>query len=396
MPIAVMRLKQRDIRLDGLRGLLLVIMAGVHVPTPISHWLQEPFGFTSAAEGFLFLGGVMAGRVYGAVYGESGWSAMAGRVWSRMKRIYLVHLSVVAIALLIAWRFAGSLPPLADHFHDFVEHPLDSAALTPLLLHQPPLFDILPLYVIFLCLTPWLLAVARRHGWMRVLTVSALVWLGAQVEWRVCGDFSSRVHLRLGSFNLPAWQLLWVGGLALGEAMLHGPVIRKEHGLALVLPAGGIVLAGLLCRHGIWPQVWFPPSLYLWMDKWTLGPVRLLNFGAWAVVLLWWNPRVPEFLVAPLALLGRNSLSVFAFHLPLAIAATTAIELFPLSDAARIVIGLSVIAALFPWAAWQEYNRRRAPRPAAAPAPTAIPVPVPDGLGAMLAGGLESPEPQRS
>jgi hypothetical protein len=45
----------RDVRLDAIRGLLLLIMAGVHVPTPVSHFLQEPLGFMSEAEGFIFL-----------------------------------------------------------------------------------------------------------------------------------------------------------------------------------------------------------------------------------------------------------------------------------------------------------------------------------------------------
>ena len=43
----------------------------------------------------------------------------------------------------------------------------------PLLLHQPPLFDILPLYVIFLGVTPLLLSFARRRGWGMMLIVSA-------------------------------------------------------------------------------------------------------------------------------------------------------------------------------------------------------------------------------
>ncbi|HZQ45857.1 MAG TPA: OpgC domain-containing protein, partial [Verrucomicrobiae bacterium] len=236
-----MRLSKRDARLDGLRGLLLVIMTGVHVPSPLSHWLQEPFGFTSAAEGFLFLGAVLAGRVYGAIYGESGFAVMARRVWDRARRVYAVHLLVLTIALFVAWHFAGSLPPLADQFHDSVARPAESMALTPLLLHQPPLFDILPLYVVFLWGTPWLLAMARRHGWLWVLAVSAFAWLTAQLEARRLGDFSAVVHLRLGSFNILAWQFLWVAGLALGETMLRGALARRGRTGIFAAFAGVIV-----------------------------------------------------------------------------------------------------------------------------------------------------------
>ena len=54
----------RDLRLDAVRGMFLVIMAGVHVPSPLSHYLQEPFGFTSAAEGFIFLSACLAGLAW--------------------------------------------------------------------------------------------------------------------------------------------------------------------------------------------------------------------------------------------------------------------------------------------------------------------------------------------
>ena len=39
----------RDVRLDAVRGILLILMAAMHVPTPVSHLLQEPFGFMSEA-----------------------------------------------------------------------------------------------------------------------------------------------------------------------------------------------------------------------------------------------------------------------------------------------------------------------------------------------------------
>ena len=89
-------------RLDALRGLFLVIMAGVHVPSPLSHVLQEPFGFTSAAEGFIFLSACLAGLVYGKTYLKGGWAEMSRRVWNRAKLVYIVHLAVLLPVALIA------------------------------------------------------------------------------------------------------------------------------------------------------------------------------------------------------------------------------------------------------------------------------------------------------
>ncbi len=416
--------KSRDARLDALRGLFLLIMAAVHVPTPLSHLLQEPFGYTSAAEGFVFLGACLAGFVYGKTYLRADWAAMARRAWIRARQIYFVHLALVVPFALFAWALGDRLPALANHFHDFLEHPCASLALLPLLLHQPPLFDILPLYVIFLGATPFVLASARSRGWGIVLLVSGLCWLAAQfnTSGNLIGEPSRLLPVRLGPFSLLAWQFLWCGGLALGQTALREgratlaiPASSRKHEapnsklqhpekrqaptihatprafgiwslkflwsldigawrflprgatkasaqprrmtgtwrLALGVAAAVLVLAGLLSRHGCWPHAWFSPDLYLWMDKWTLGPLRLLNFAAWVVLLLCWRPSLPS-LLSPLALLGRHALTVFALHVPAAILATIIIQTFALPSPVQTGIGLLVIASIFAWAALQE------------------------------------------
>jgi hypothetical protein len=360
--------KPRDVRLDAVRGVLLVLMAAVHVPTPVSHFLQEPFGFMSEAEGFIFLSACLAGFAYGRTYCQTDWQAMSRRVWNRTGKIYFIHLAMVLPVVLIAWIFATRMTPLANHFHDFLLHPWGSLALIPLLLHQPPLFDILPLYVILLGLTPWLLAITRRRGWEIVLMFSALGWLMVQLNLgaHLTADPGRWLPVRLGAFNLLAWQLVWVSGLAFGETALRRSLLIGKRRAIVGAVSAPIVLAGLLARHGFFP---FNPDWFLWMDKWTLGPLRLLNFAAWVGLLLAWNPRVPSRPLAPLALLGRHSLAVFSIHLPLVVAASTFVQSVPLSTAQQIAVGLSVIAVLFPWAAWLEYK----PQPGQAPARTFAP-----------------------
>lgn len=354
--------KPRDARLDALRGLMLVLMAGVHVPTPLSHAVQEPFGFISNAEGFIFLSACLAGLIYGRAFWRDGWRAMSQRVWKRTGRIYVFHLAVLVPIVLLAWALASRLTPLANHFHGFLLHPWGALALIPLLLHQPPLFDILPLYIIFLGVTPWLFAVARRHGWGIILADSTFIWLAAQFHLsdRLIGDPDRFIPLRWGSFNLLAWQLIWITGLAFGETASRRPLLAGQRRLAVGAVSGIMALAGLLARHGF---ITLNSDWFMWMDKWTIGPLRLLNFAAWAGLLIAWNPRPPAWPLAPLALLGRHSLAVFSFHLPLVIIASTVVQTVPLSNALQTVVGGLVIAALFLLAAWLE----RKPKPASAP-----------------------------
>ena len=332
-------------------------MAGVHVPTPLSHVCQDPFGCNGAAEGFIFLSACLAGRVYGN--GRMDWTTMSHRVWKRAKLIYFVHVGVLMPVALAIWALAAKAPPLANHFSDFLVHPFGSLALMPLLMHQPPLFDILPLYIIFLAATPWLLSFARRRGWARLLGVSALGWLAVQfkLDARLISDPARLLPFRWGAFDFIAWQFLWTSGTAIGEKSLYGPIIKPRYRLAVIAAASIIVSGALYWRWGFQPQVSFDSGIYRWMDKWTLGPLRLLAFGGWGALLLSWNPHPSVRLLAPAALLGRHSLGVFAFHLLLVIVATTTVQMLALSNAWQVIVGLLVIALLFPWAVFLDHYK---------------------------------------
>jgi hypothetical protein len=56
-------------------------------------------------------------------------------------------------------------------------------------------------------------------------------------------------------------------------------------------------------------------------DKWTLGPLRLINLLAWLIVLRhyapWLRKRLPP--LQPLQVLGSASLAVFVAHLVIAL-----------------------------------------------------------------------------
>lgn len=315
----------RQWELDALRGLMLVLMTLTHMPTGFSPVLSQPFGFVSAAEGFVLISAVLAGRVYGSRFERQGFAALRTSLWQRVRLLYVCHLALLLLAFtLIAWlgvvRHQGGVTGLLEFFF------IDRAAALPAalaLLYNPPLLDVLPLYIVLMALSPWLIAHGRRHGWRGLLCASVLLWLAEQ--WGVGAGLHALAqglgwpvpYKDMGAFHLFAWQLLWVAGLWLGSRRGPWPVVRWW----AWLPALVLALTALVWRHMVgqdpMPGV---PAVAALFDKWSLGPLRLLNLAVLVSLLLASAPlwrALPR--PVPLELLGRQSLPVFCAHIVIAL-----------------------------------------------------------------------------
>ena len=55
---------ERRPELDALRGLFLVWMTLTHLPTRFSDFVNQPLGFVTSAEGFVFVSALLVGRLY--------------------------------------------------------------------------------------------------------------------------------------------------------------------------------------------------------------------------------------------------------------------------------------------------------------------------------------------
>jgi hypothetical protein len=194
-----------------------------------------------------------------------------------------------------------------------------------LLLHNPPLLDILPLYILLMLISPWLLRRGLCKGWGGLLAMSALLWLAQQaglgqtVYAFVATWTGSPIPYReTGAFHWLAWQALWVVGLWLGARQRPLPRLPQW----LVAPAALYALAMLSWRH-LAGQDPMPgvPAVDLLLDKWSLGPLRVLNFACVFVLLVSAGPWLRKVLPRPLPLelLGRHSLSVFCAHIVIAL-----------------------------------------------------------------------------
>jgi hypothetical protein len=314
----------RRIELDALRGLMLVWITLTHLPTAASAYVNQPFGFVSAAEGFIFLSALFTGRIYYRMAQHDGYRPMTLKLWSRTVRLYGYHALLLAFVFLVAVPIAarGNRPGLHNlldfYFMVGAKQSISEAAL---LIYRPPLLDILPLYIIFLVFTSAALLLSRRIGWRPILLAALAVWMLAQFGFRqhehafMSKIVPTRIPLNeMGSFDLWAWQFLWIAGIWLGVCWGQGNLPIEKWARRIAIPAFIIVGPLFALRRALEHGVELGPYEFLF-DKWHLGPIRLLNFIAVAAILIMAQSVLKPLAIRPLVLMGQSSLQVFCVHL---------------------------------------------------------------------------------
>ena len=315
---------RRLYELDALRGLMLVWITFTHLPTALSAYLNQPFGFVSASEGFIFLSALFTGRIYFREAERNGYGAMQRKLSMRTLRLYLYHALLLSIAFVVAAPIAASgMRPVLYNLLDFYFNAggMRAAVDGALLVYRPPLLDILPMYIIFLALTPLALSASRRFGWKFTLSGGFTLWLLAQfglrrASWHLLNRyFGLQIPLNeMGSFDLWAWQFLWLVGVWVGVCWAKDQLPLTRFAKRFTVPALFVVAALLAVRYAIGHG--FELGRYeIDFDKWHLGVVRLINFSAVGVLLIRARSYLEPLSIRPLVLLGQSSLQVFCTHL---------------------------------------------------------------------------------
>jgi hypothetical protein len=322
----------RLIQLDILRGFLLLWMTLTHLPTKASIISNQTFGFVSGAEGFIFLAAFMVGQIEHRVEQKRGERGTLLDVSKRTTRIYIYHCALLAIAFTLIARLGLALHSLAlqNLLSFYLQHPKQATIAAALLQYRPSLLDILPMYIVFMLLTPLARKIAHRWTWDPVIFISFAVWTAAQFGLRhwlyTRGDpFGLSVpENATGAFDLYGWQLLWIVGLALGS--IYADSIGRPAEPNATQPGIGLprwvlrlsfVVAGVFFVLRYSPaDRWLDPAVYGWLvDKWHLGAARIINFSAIAIILTRFGARIAALpFIKPLASLGQASIEVFSVH----------------------------------------------------------------------------------
>jgi hypothetical protein len=305
---------KRLIIFDVLRGIFLLMMIVDHSPSWLRLFTDQPIGFFTTAEGFVFVSAFLAGMLFRRRTEKFGFAAARSATICRAWRIYRAHLLTLAFAFVIGSLFLAELPGVRNMLGQYLKNPGAAVFGSAILLFRPPLMDILPMYIWFSFLTPLAFLAAQRWGWKTVISASLAVWLISQTrlrDWLVTAS-QGIPYVEPGPFDMLAWQLLWVIGLFCGQRFQGGaaviPIPKSLQGALLALVIGflgwrwGSIYLGVDLSNQMW-----------WLDKWHLGPLRLMNFFAtgWLISKFLKRLECWETAFRPLSLIGQQILPVF-------------------------------------------------------------------------------------
>ena len=352
---------RRELRLDLLRGWCVVVMVIDHIGGEGS-WLYTFTGgnrfFVSAAEGFVLISGVTMGVVYARIIAREGIQAMVDKVLRRVRLLYAltVTLTLLFAGLSVALRSPWTREAAPGRASEFV--------LGVITLHRSySLADVLLLYTFLVLAAAPLLALLARGRTAIALAGSWALW----GVWQVAPDVA-RLPWEIvdEGFPLPAWQAIFVTGLAIGYhrgAIARRVTAMRAAAISAAAAAGTSALvvlfvAGMLVPPSLFAEGTLGPLGYALFDKDNAAPGRMIALAvvgafAYALVTYAWRPIA---LVAGAALLplGQRALLAYSAHLFVVAASATALAQ-PLrregGNAAVQLAGVALVALTLPLAA---------------------------------------------
>src|SRR5690348_12659245 len=266
---------QRELRLDLFRGLALWLIYIDHVSPDLLTWFTiRNYGFSDAAEIFIFISGFTAALVYGRATFEKGFVIGTARIARRVWQIYTAHLLLFMVLMAeIAYATAWSGKQFYIHemvAEDFFRQPGADMIQALFLRFRPLNMDVLPLYVVLMCSLPLVLMLAK---WKRdlPLILSIVLYIIAN---RYDLHFSTYPE-GFWSFNPFGWQLLFVFGAwcALGGASRLRPIVAS--------PVTFWIAVAYLGAAFSLTMTWYFPQLEVfvpgWLSRW-IYPINKTDF----------------------------------------------------------------------------------------------------------------------
>jgi hypothetical protein len=159
--------KGRDLRLDFFRGIANWAIFLNHIPNNVVSWITtKHYGFSDAADMFVFISGYTAAFVYARMMLERGTLAASGRIVRQAWQIYVAHIFLLVLYIVEIGYLAREYgnPGLVDEFNIFgiLRDPIEILYQGLTLKFKPVNMDVLPLYIVLISVFPGVLWVMLR------------------------------------------------------------------------------------------------------------------------------------------------------------------------------------------------------------------------------------------
>jgi hypothetical protein len=338
----------RDLRIDACRGIALWWIFLDHVPNNVGSWLTLlNYGFSDAAEVFMFVSGVTCALCYGKARSCEGWTGVIGRTLWRSWDIYVAFLMLTLACAIMVYLAGGGRIADQSNTRILLEHPGATLAHAAILQYRPVNTDVLPIFVLYhLLFAPLLWLLLRVPN----VTLGASLLLYALVQ--VFGWTVPAWPNNVWFFNPLAWQLLVVlGAWCVTEGKRFRPWVPSRTAIVLAVLYLFISLIIALSWRNQTPETLVPQTLAKLLyplNKSDLDPLRLLHFFALAILAVWLVPRNWRGLTRPVMRAaircGENSLAIYCLGVLLALASH--IALVDISEGLAMQIALSLAGIL--------------------------------------------------
>lgn len=373
----------RDNRIDFWRGVALIMIFINHVPGNLwERYTSRNFGFSDAAELFVFLAGFAAAFAYGRPFLAGNRLFATVKAFRRAGTLFLVQMTLTMLTIgLFAWAalvFGEGEFMRRMNLSALSTEPLEAFYGLASLGHQFGYVNILPMYIVLLIMAPihlWLASINREL----MLGMSVAVWAAS---WAFYLNIPAFPNPGGWFFNPIAWQVIFAAGLYGGLRKVDGKPSLPYKPWLLGLALAYLLFAFVTTRYGLWFLIYGLeplPRAIASLDKTFASVPRVLHVVALAYVFANAVSHSPFANIDRgnmIAAMGRHSLPVFAFGTMLSLICQVIKfgreeEFF--FDTGLLLVGLALQFALVWWLEWWGTYQKTIARDRAAKSAPSVP-----------------------
>jgi hypothetical protein len=318
---------QRILAFDLMRGFFLLVIMIDHIelyPNIFDFATGKGRLWVSAAEGFFFMSGLLIGMIYKRRL-HLGMKFIFKKMWLRAAQLYVVGVSLTF--LFLCWvEFTNHAPikdtlPMPLPWHHIIKETL-------LMRFTYGWADFLVRFAILMIFAPFVFyLVAKGKWWLAVVGIVGAWWFRGQgftLAWQlifnsgiIIGFYWQTIENRFRSLRSNQRRMI-KNSFAAAALVSFIASYASVYVLSLLFHLWGWHRLSLPLQHVAFTWGWINHDLWIYADKWTMGPLRVALFFVWFPALYWlvrrYETRIARSSRGILELLGRNSLFVYTVH----------------------------------------------------------------------------------